>query len=367
MKSEDDAPLTTFAIPVEGLRVSKDFLIGVVEIFPSVDELPFLDSVSKYEDFEKSIVRSGEEYRAVAVVECASIDIALEMVAEALSVLRVFQYSQTQFANYTHFGIPGEIKAQKIFYYKHGSEGSGPAFRGTGLHLGYNFSAEAIDDWEKHPLCLLAATAINNPEASLGAKLALNGARLFAQSILVKDPDFRVLLVIAALEGMLSQENGVTGRYSLARMLTYLSCWNSGSCGNIQGKPCPYLLFDPDLGKEERGLLKKLGNMAREDVRWRCSDWLEIDDWYQTRSGVAHGRPEGTDSKDAANFAYRSYRRGMAPALTWLQEHPTSPAEDLVAALKELKADGIDWKTAVKTGVMPNTNSESPPSAPETK
>ena len=366
MSVETEASHFTFIIPIEGLAVERSFSVGPVQIFTSFDEITLSEDAYRNEEMEKSIIRSGETHRALAVVDCASIDDALEIVDQAVSVLRVFQYSQTQFANYTHFGIPGEIKAQKIFYYKHGSEGSSPAFRGIGLHLGYTFSGEAIDNWEKHPLCLLAATAIKNPEASLGAKLALRGARLFAQSILAKDPDFRVLLVIAALEGMLIQENGATGRYSLARMLTYLSCWNSGSCGNIQGKPCPYLLFDPDLGKEERGLLKKLGNLAREDVRWRCSDWLEIDDWYQTRSGVAHGRPEGTDSKEAANFAYRSYRRGMAPALTWLQEHPTSPAEDLAAALKELKADGIDWKTAVKTGVMPNTNSESPPAAPET-
>jgi len=353
MTQSDGREISTFVVPVAGLSTPRKFTIGPITILPSTDDLPFLDSVNTIESFSNEIIRSAGTHRAVAVVESKSIDNALDIIEQALNVFRVFQYGLMRFAHYTHFGLPGEIHSGKIFYFQHGEIRNGPGFTSTGLQLGFELQNSGIDGWEQNARSLqFAVDAINNEDASAGAKRALTGIQYFSHSILQPNADLRVLLVVAGLEGMLKPDNEGSRSLILARKLTFLSCWKSGNCGHFDGQPCPYVLFNP-VEDEDRGLLKKLARMSREDYRWKCTYWEMVNTWYETRSGVAHGRPEGVDSHEVANFAYWSYHQYIAPTLEWLINHPTSPVEDLDKEMAALNADRIDWRVAVKTGRMP--------------
>jgi len=353
MKREVAANKNSFAIPIEGLSIARSFRVGCVEILPSAKELPFLEEVDWNEDFGARIKRDDDQHRAIAVVHSTSIDGALGILEEAINVLRVFQFGMTNFRHYTHFGLPGEIRPSKIFFFEYGEKAKGPKFKSLGLHLGFNFREEAINRWENMSTGLqLAADAIDNPSATEGSRKALLGVLLFSQSILTRDPDLRVLLVIAALEGMLAPEKIGSYKYTMARQLTYLACWTSGGCRNIQGKPCAVLMLDPSKPKIPE-LLGKLKYLADSDTKWRCSYWTDLIDWYDIRSGIAHGRPEGIEQREAEDLSFRSYRDYLAPLLKWFAEHPKNPLSDLEAEISDLRAEGIDWGEAVKLKIMP--------------
>ena len=79
---------------------------------------------------------------------------------------------------------------------------------------------------------------------------------------------------------------------------------------------------------------------------------------YDTRSGMAHGNPEGTIPSEASRFAYWAYRQYVGPVLTWLTNHPDFPVEELDTEMASLKAEGIDWREIITTGKMPGTKAE---------
>ena len=349
--------MKTFVVPIEGLLAPRRFTVGPVNFYPSTDELSFIDTTHRIEEYANRVARPGEQYRVVAVVEHESIDLALRVIEVAIQVLRAFQYGLIQSAHYTHFGLPGEITHSNIVFYYQDSTTGGYGFKNNGLFLGFELQENGIVSWEQHAEPLqFAASAINNPVASDGAKRALKGVELFAQSILVKDPDLRVLLVMASLEGMLKPDNKSSGTFILARKLAYLSCWNTNSCGQINGQPCPCIVFNPDI-KEDRNSLKKIRRLSQTDTRWLCTYWAEVVEWYETRSSLAHGRPEGTPLTESSAFAYWSYREYLKPTLTWLMNHPASPTVDLDVAIRTLESESanrIDWHKAVKTGRIPN-------------
>ena len=349
--------MKTFVVPIEGLITPRRFNVGPVTFYPSSDDLTFIDTTNQTSDYSTLIARPADQYRAVAVVENESIELALAIIEQAIHVFRVFQYGLMQVAHYTHFGLPGDIHQRNIVFYHQEDTRSGYGFKSVGLHLGFELQHAGIDSWEQHAAPLqLAASAIGSDTATNGAKRALRGVELFAQSILVRDPDLRVLLVMASLDGMLKPDNKMSRTLILAKKLTYMSCWKTGGCGHFNGQPCPYVLFNPDL-EEDRELLIKLRTISRTDTRWLCTYWAGVIEWYETRSGMAHGNPEGTDPNEASAFAYWSYHKYVNPTLVWLMEHSDNPITDLDAALRSLEAQGavgIDWHEVVRTGAMPD-------------
>lgn len=346
--------LRTYVVPIEGLKVPREFNIGPVTIYSSTDVLSFIELEERSDLFNEWISRNESSYRAVAVIVSTSSVNALDIIQQAIHVFRVFQYGLMRVAHYFHFGLPGEVYSGNIRYFHKGSINSGMGFDDSGLHLGFELLESGIKGWESNAATLqLAASAINNASASDGAKRALNGVKLFSQSILTKDPDLRVLLVMSALEGMLKPENKSSRTFILARKLSYLSCWQSGGCGKYKDQPCPYVVFDPNE-RVDRELIQKLEQLSRANNMWTCTYWAMVITWYETRSGLAHGQPEGTIPSEASAFAYWAYHQYVGPTLAWLGDHADSPIEELEAEIASLHAVGVDWREIVQTGRFPD-------------
>lgn len=348
--------LRTYVVPVEGLQTPRSFGIGPVTIYPSTDDLQCLEPAEKSDVFNEWIARSTDQYRAVAMVDSDSVENALDTIEQALQVFRVFQYGLMRAAHYLHFGLPGEIYSGKIIFFHKGPTNSGMGFHDSGLHLGFELQESGIEGWENHAESLqMAASAINNEAASDGAKRALNGVKLFSQSILTKDPDLRVLLVMAALEGMLKPAEKRSRSLILARKLSFLSCWQPGHCGTFGGQPCPYLLFNPSVPADQK-LLVRLEELSKQNNIWTCTYWAMVITWYDTRSGIAHGNPEGLVRSEASRFAYWAYHQYVGPVLTWMTNHPDSPVEELDIEIAALRAEGVDWREIVNSGKMPDSD-----------
>jgi hypothetical protein len=211
-----DTQKDDYAIPIEGLVISRGFSIGPVAIYKSGSDLPFANEVNWTGPFESKLVPADGSIRAVACVHALSAEDAISITEQALEICRVFHYGLMRVAHYTHFGLSGEITSRHIFYIRHTEEGSASGFTSSGLHLGFELVDSGIDSWEQNAHSLqLAAGAVGNPEAPEGATRALRGVRYFSRSILTREPDLRVLLVIAGIEAMLSAEGEARGHLLL--------------------------------------------------------------------------------------------------------------------------------------------------------
>ena len=339
-----------YVISIEGLAVSRSFSVGPVTIFNSITAIPFATEVNWSNEFESRLLPSEGHSGAAAYVHANSTGEAISMIRQALENLRVFQDGLTRSAHYTHFGLPGEISSSSIFYLRHDNAGTGGGFTTSGLHLGYELGDVGIESWEQAaPTLQFAASAIGNADSTAGANRALNGIRHFSRSILAQEPDLRVLLIIAGLESMLSKNEQAPGRFSLARYLSYLSCWRVGSCGKSNKEPCPYLVLDPREPKDFK-LIKRLEWLMEKDNTWACTYWKMVNTWHETRSGFAHGNSYETDPDESRRFAYWAYHQYFAPVLDWILAHPEDPAGSLDEALNGLSATVIDWREIVRDG-----------------
>jgi hypothetical protein len=76
---------------------------------------------------------------------------------------------------------------------------------------------------------------------------------------------------------------------------------------------------------------------ARQDVRARCSEWLDFVDRYADRSDFTHGDPTFLATEtDAHRDLYWALHHLLPPPLTWMLDHPTDPIKELDAALAKL-------------------------------
>jgi hypothetical protein len=81
-------------------------------------------------------------------------------------------------------------------------------------------------------------------------------------------------------------------------------------------------------------------------------------DWYDARSGAAHGDPASVDPKVASSAEYWVTHYLMEPILDWLREHPDDPVGELEAAIGTIDhPDG--WSAMVDA-----LDSSSPPVVP---
>jgi len=335
-----------YAIQIEGLFTARTFRIGPVTIYRSISELPFHKEVSWDRPFESTFVPTDDQERAIACIKAGSRDDAILGIQQALAVLRVFQFGEATFANYFHFGLQGEISRKSINYLVHNEGKASAGFVRSGLHLGYQLTNESIERWECESRALqFAAEAIGDLNPSEGAKLALAGIEYFSRSILTTEPELRVLLIIAGLESMLTEDSKSPQSFDLARYLTFFSCWKIGECSKLNGEPCAYLIFDPN---KDLVLLKQLKALAEVDPAWRCSEWLNFHEWYDRRSGFVHGNPYSADVDEVINIDYWAYHQYAVPILEWLVGHKESPMADLKAEVNALEAREIDWRLIVK-------------------
>jgi len=168
-----------------------------------------------------------------------------------------------------------------------------------------------------------------------------------------------MLGVVAALEAwLLVRQNKGPQTNRLARHTAWFGCavQERNLCG--RARPiCPYLHIDPAAKKagERLKTLRRLGN-ARAD--WRCSEWHRVMDWYDARSGVAHGDPSSVEPSEAKSAEFWVIHYLMEPILEWLAAHETDPIGDLEHNLGQIGSPA-SWEAMLSALDSPN-----PPALP---
>jgi hypothetical protein len=228
-----------------------------------------------------------------------------------------------------------------------------------GLKLCSNEVVDLVASREFHYL----HRALSSDSRSEGEERAIQGCWYFAKSVRELDDGISMFLASAAIEAWILPK--FQGRsLNAARAIAWFSCLEPGDLCGRDRNPCPYLLLDPGRKEDLDRLykLKELGNeresLARVVKRnperfikspadgWTCAQWSRGAKWYDLRSAVAHGRAAREDSDDTEaerhNKRFWIATRVLNPILNWLEEHPATPAEDLLKALSDLQRPG-NW------------------------
>lgn len=273
----------------------------------------------------------GREDRTEALEE------ALDTVADALDLLRAFQYEQAM-TQPTMFGLPGEVRRSHLQYLAaadRDEDGAAEAarspawagFRNRGDVLGYTFDYQSKQTFESGPLGRLAAFigARDLPVGPVRARLAV---RLLSQAIREHRPAMRTLNSVMAVEALL----GKMRTRQLAQRVVALTCGApfEDVCGRTRDA-CAYLAADLTVTRENQAVDK----LSKNPGDYFCSEWFEFLDRYEARSGVAHGDPTVTVTKDDADKdLYWAVKRLLPPAVTWLLDHPDDPGSALAADIR---------------------------------
>lgn len=343
--------MRTYLLPVEGLTVHNDWIVGPVTIASASTRDALLDAVLQNgpplfatRDAAVTALRKS----TAAAVSAASVDEAIDLVIDALAVVRVF-HDRTRIVKGTPtFGLAGEVFQRNLLYVALDDSGNhGAGFVRGGDSIGFTFSGAAHARWLNAADLQFVASCIGAATFSESGRRALLGCRLLSQAILEPRADAKLRTLMTALEVLVG---GDAGKYQLAQRLAYLACGaavpDEGLCGRDR-PTCPYLHFDP-CTKSGRSELKRLEQRALSDVAWRCSEWSQIIDWYDARNDAVHEGTSGLTADDVGKIQYWITRMISPLALTWLAEHDGEPIDALDAALASLPAPP-DWEALIRS------------------
>jgi hypothetical protein len=335
MAEEDrQRPPDAFLIPVASLGVAKPWEVGRVMFHPGaggvelVNTRPPAQSRGDFiEEHVRRVLTSADDGAIAEVRGCTNIDEALDAVRAAMDALRLFQLSRA-WSTTTSFGLPGDVY-ESLVEYVATWERSAPGFRRRGDHEGWTFDAASLDDWQRSLAFTFLSDALRDPSASEGARRAAIGAQLFARAANEHRRDLKMLGLTAALEAWLIRREPGAQTYRLARHVSWFGCGQPD--GNLCGRArpiCPYLRLSPDMKADRRrlGTLRELGNLYPQ---WRCSEWHRVMDWYDARSGAAHGDPTAVAERDADSAEFWIAHYLAEPILDWLRTHQHDPVGDL--------------------------------------
>lgn len=342
---------STFIIPIEGLTVTAPCRVGSVRISPR-DKLSSLDAAravreawSPEERFDRGVAEMKCD--AFAEIEAETVDSALDVIEDAVDVLRVYQQARA-LGRCGVFGLPGDTQRTTFFYAQVGERtGFGGRFRGD--VLGWTFTESSLADFSNSPAFRFVADTVGAATPSEGARRALLGVELLSQAILAHRPGLKLLWVVQALEAMLLRSDDHSRQrpknLCLARYVAFFGCGSveDDLCGR-QRPTCPYLALDP-TEKKNADELRKLSRRADSDPWWRCSEWTRVVEWYDLRNRAAHGEGRLVASKDASTAEYWVLHYLLEPILEWLSLHQKQPLDALELAVAALP-DPPDWTSA---------------------
>jgi hypothetical protein len=364
---EGGTPPDRFLIPVEGLRVPRPWTVGRVVLHPGStaedlisDTLPFDTKEDLVRQRVLNILHSAGDSSIAEVRGQPDIDEAIDSVRASLDALRLFQLSR-RISETTSFGLPGDLYQAKIEYVAVW-EYSAPGWRFRGDSAGWEFTSDACDDWSNSVGFQFLSESLADPSISEAARRAGVGAQLFARAASEHRADLKMLGVASALEAWLLRRQPGAQTLTLARHVSWFGCGiqNNDLCG--RDRPiCPYLHLDPELGRD-RQRLTKLRDLGNAHVAWRCSEWHRVMDWYDARSGAAHGDPTAVDTEHAEQAEYWVAHYLAEPILDWLRTHPDDPIGHL-----EQELDRVDhprgWQAMLDA--LDSRNPSSRPPQPE--
>jgi hypothetical protein len=342
--------MDTYLLSVEGLHVEEEWTVGPVRLLPAaatntrVDELALLSPE----------VASGPEFAGVrgalgawtgAEVVALDLDGAVDLARDALAVLRVFHEREKRVRGTPAFGLPGQVPRAGLHYVSTDGTRVVVGYSNQGKYIGFTLTAKAHERWCVAEDLLFAAAAIGVPNPSEGARRALLGCRLLSEAALEHRPDLKVLAVVRALEVIALDRSCGSQTYRLARRLAFLSCGrpDGALCGR-ERPTCPYLALDPGTPAELCDL-QRLLKRSDVDVRWRCSEWRNIIEWYGRRSAVVHAG-DALTTDEAHKIEYWTMRYVAPSFLEWLAAHPVNPIEELDGAIAALPPQP-DWEAVI--------------------
>lgn len=333
-----------FIFPVEGLAVPSRWSVGVVEVEPIqnvADQLYTAEAV-----IPSQLMKEFDGVHTVATIDAADVDEAIQLLAAALGVLRVYQHcwagKQGQLRP-NGFGLPGEVSRASVTYAAQLGEQFGLGWRLLGGPVGFAFPEAAKTDWHGSDAFQFLAGAVGARHPSEGQRRSLLAADLLSQSILSHRPATKIISVVQALEAMLLPRSRDSQAFRLARCIAFFGCGlpEETLCGRDR-PTCMYLANDP-ARKAHRADLGVWQARADAYPEWRCSEWETTLDLYATRSALLHGEDRPVDLTQGRAAEFRVVRWLLIPILEWLREHPDDPANDLEAALAALPAPP-DWE-----------------------
>ncbi len=328
--------METFFFPIRGLTMPAPWNVGSVVVRPRADGLAAVTaqlSDAAAEQFEGEL-RDNEQ--TVAEVVADNRDQALEQVAQAVDVLRVYQHVRFGRMRLTQFDVAGDVPAGGIAYARAGGDRGGHGFVHRGEYLGWQFSDS--DDWRDSAAFQFVAGAIGHTDPSEGEQRALVGVQMLSQALIEQRSAFKIVNAVTALEAWLMPRHGAGKTFRFARAVSYFAC--GSRCGR-ETDTCLYLASDPDQ-KSGVKKLKRLRDRGSSPP-WRCSQWHDAVDWYEIRSGVVHGAGFDVDAKEASSGVFIVARYLAEPVLQWLASHPDSPVAQLEDAIKALPPSP-DWE-----------------------
>ena len=334
--------MPTLLLPVEGLTVASPWQLGTVVLHSEESGRSAIDAILGADErpLTGSWLRVVETLRAGTVAEVSilesledqaarrsAVDIAADTVADALDLLRCFQYERAMTRS-TMFGLPGELRIAHLQYLAADGPGrSWAGFRNDGEVLGSTFNDEPQAVFQSTVLARLAQY-VGGPTAQPGPERARLAVRLLSQAIREHRHGMRTLNIVMAVEALL----GPLRTMELAQHSVALTCGApfSQACGR-DWPACAYLAADLSVPSEYRAV-KRLNDGPGDHI---CSEWFEFLARYDARSGVAHGDPTALVSEDdAGRDLYWAIKRLMLPAIAWLLDNPADPVSALTAEVR---------------------------------
>lgn len=334
--------LPRFSIPIEGLKTAAEWTLGAVRLVPAGELQSRFHSPAATDIFLEAFGKAtgNDHHGAIAEADADSLEEALQLVGQAVDVLRVLQHVRYGSVQLTHFGLAGEITRNSIPYMEMSdtSDRYGWCFRGPAT--GWNFSDES--PWDGFPGIRWTASLVGSDDLTDGERRALVGIESLSQAILERRPALKMVLLVTALEAWLLPRRSSGQTFRLARAVSYFSCGRHAGelCGRDRDT-CPYLGIDPSAaGGPAR--LKQLRQSGAAPP-WRCAEWHRVVDWYDMRSDIVHGAGPTISKSDADNAVYWVYRWLAEPVLEFLSGHVHDPIGALETALDSLP-EMPDWE-----------------------
>jgi hypothetical protein len=333
--------MPTFLVPIEGLTTLTDWKVGPVTIRPATEALNHARqgrTVDNVEWFDKLVAEQASG--VFAMVEAGDLDAAIDLVAQAVDLLRVLQHVRHFTSELTQFGIAGDVGRGVVPYIKIDGGQVGQGFSRRGNSLGWTFSDP--DQWANAHVFQWAARAIGASSPGESRRRALIGIQLLSQALVEQRGTLKMVQLVSALEAWLLPRRAAGQTFRLARAITFFGCGrpHDDLCGRSRDT-CLYLQLNPDIDAERRKL-KRL-QIKGALPPWRCSEWHRVVDWYDNRSEVVHGSGPVISYKEASNALHWVCRYLTEPILQWLADHPTDPVAALDAEIAALPP-APDWE-----------------------
>jgi hypothetical protein len=227
----------TFHVPIEGLTVPADWAIGPVVVRPAAEALNDLRDAQPWGVDRLEKVVAEQVSGAIAVVVADEIDAALDLISQAVDVLRVLQHVRHVTSQLTQFGIAGDVSHGAVAYLSTDGEQRGQGFSRRGEAIGWAFSDP--DEWANAPTFQWAASAIGAISPSESQRRALIGIQLLSQSLLEQRGTFKMVELVGALEAWILPRQAGGQTFRLARAIAFFGCGrhNGNLCGRRASPP----------------------------------------------------------------------------------------------------------------------------------